>query len=125
MFLKPGYQMIIFTISGLVLVCILIGLLVPSSALADVGVQPILPGAAISSLRETPIQMVAEKVVMNVRSATEADNTVIKLNPEAYGLQSQPVWFTAIAEVQADFTMKNPTSDGSEHDRLVPAGLRP
>jgi len=97
---------------GLVLVCSLFGLLVASPARADVGVQPILPGG--SSLMpevETPVEMQAEKVTLNVRKATEADNAVVKLNPEAYGLQLVPFWFSAVAEVQADFTMNNPASE--------------
>ena len=49
--------------------------------------------------------------MINIRPATEADNALVKLNPKTYGLQSHPVWFPAIAEVEADFTMKNPTSD--------------
>ncbi len=55
--------------------------------------------------------MLAERVVMNVRPATEADNTAVSLNPQAYGLQSQPIWFQAVADVQADFTMMNPTGE--------------
>lgn len=49
--------------------------------------------------------------MINIRPATEADNALVKLTPKTYGLQSHPVWFPAIAEVEADFTMKNPTSD--------------
>jgi len=98
--------------SSLILVGSVFGLRISSPARADVGVRPILPGG--SSLKpdeETPIQMAAETIVMNVRPATEADNAAVELNPEAYGLQFQPVWFSAIAEVEADFTMQNPTSD--------------
>ena len=99
-------------VCGMVLVSIFHALLSPFPVRADVGVHPILPGgSAISPEEETPIQMVAEKVVMNVRAATESDNAAIRLNPEAYGYQNQTVWFPAIAEVQADFTMKNPTSE--------------
>jgi hypothetical protein len=99
-------------LAGLVLGSILIGLLVPSPVRADVGVQPVLPGgSSIKPEEETPIQMAAEVVVMNVRSATEADNVLVKLNPQSYGLNLHPVWFPAIAEVAADFTMKNPTSE--------------
>jgi len=97
---------------GIFLVCLLFGLLVVSRARADVGVQPILPGGSdISPEEETPIQMAAETVVMSVRSETEADNAAIQLNPEAYGYQSQSAWFSAVADVQVDFTMKNPTSE--------------
>ena len=44
-------------------------------------------------------------------SATEADNALVKLAPKTYGFQFNPVWFPGIAEVEADFTMKNPTSE--------------
>jgi hypothetical protein len=99
-------------VCGMVLLCILLGLLVVSPASADVGAQPILPdGSDPKPEAETPVQMQAEKVTLNVRKATEADNTVVKLNPETFGLQFEPVWFPAIAEVQADFTMKNPTNE--------------
>ena len=98
-------------VSGLILVSLGISLLVSLPVRADVGVRPILPGGSnIKPEDGAPIQMVAEKVVMDVRLATEADNAVVKLNPEAYGLQFEPVWFPAIAEVQADFTMKNQAS---------------
>jgi hypothetical protein len=90
----------------------LFALLIVSPAMADVGVHPILPGGSgISPGEETPIQMVAETVVMTVRVATKADNAAIKLNPEAYGYQDRDVWFSVIAKVQADFTMKNPTNE--------------
>ena len=103
---------LLYFLCGLLLVCIGVGLLVLSPAWADVGVRPILPGgSSITSEEETPIQMAAEKVVMNVRPAIEADNAVVKLNPQAYGWQFLPVWFPAVAEVEADFTMKNPTSE--------------
>jgi len=104
--------------SFIILVClsvlwsILFGQMLPTSVRADVGVHPILPGGSnIKPEEGTPIQMAAETVVMTIRQATEADNALIKLNPDAYGLQFQPVWFSAIAEVKADFIMKNPTSD--------------
>ncbi len=104
---------LILMMGGILLVFILFGLLIPSPVQADVGVRPILPGGSnIQPEGETPIQMSAEIVTMNVRSATEADNVIIQLNPEAYGLQFQPVWYAFVAEVQADFTMHNPTSDG-------------
>jgi hypothetical protein len=79
---------------------------------ADVGVQPVLPGG--SSLKpeaETPVQMLAERVEMNVRPSTAADNAAVSLNPQAYGWQFQPIWFQAVADVQADFTMLNPTGE--------------
>lgn len=106
------HRALVLRVGGLVLVCILFALLVMSPARADVGVRPVLPGGSdISPEGETPIQMAAEKVVMTVRSATAADNAAIMLNPEAYGYQFQPVWFPAVAEVEADFTMRNPTGD--------------
>jgi hypothetical protein len=101
---------IAFRVCGLV--CILFCLLVASPARADVGVHPILPGGSnLKPQVNTPVVMQAEKVTLNVRKATEADNTVVKLNPQAYGLQFEPVWFPAVAEVHADFTMKNPASE--------------
>lgn len=104
-------QLLVLLVCGLVLICVLIGLLAPSLVQADVGVQPVLPGgSSIKPGEETPIQMAAEVVTMNVRSATEADNTLVTLAPKTYALQSYPVWFPGIAEVEADFTMKNPTN---------------
>jgi hypothetical protein len=99
---------------GVVLLVASFTLLLAEPTHADVGVQPILPGGSnISPEAETPIQMFAEKVVLNVRSATEADNAVVVLNPDAYGFQYYewaPRWFNAVGEVEADFTMRNPTS---------------
>jgi len=90
----------------------------PSPVLADMGVQPILPGGSnIKPEEETPIQMAAEKVVLNVRPATEADDTVVTRNPAEYGLPSAPqpglpgIMYPAIADVLANFTMNNPTSE--------------
>lgn len=97
---------------GLILGSVIIGLLVPAPVQADVGPQPVLPGG--SSLKpegETPIQMAAEVVTMNVRPATVADNALVKLNPRWYGYDLHPIWYPAVAEVEADFTMKNPTSE--------------
>lgn len=86
--------------------------LVSQPAQADVGVRPILPGGSnIQPEDETPIQMAAETIEMTVRPATESDNAVVVLNPKAYGLDIRPIWFSAIAEVQADFTMLNPTGE--------------
>ncbi len=83
----------------------------PGLATADVGVHPILPGgSSIEPQQETPVQMADEVVTMDVRQATAADNTAIQLNPAAYGLQFQPVWYPLVAQVQADFTMHNPTT---------------
>lgn len=81
------------------------------TVLADVGVQPVLPGGSnIQPEQETPIQMKAETVTLTVRAATEADNAAVNLNPDAYGYNVHKIWFTGMAEVQADFTMHNPTS---------------
>jgi hypothetical protein len=105
-------QSSILLVCGLILAYILLGLLISSPVQADVGVQPILPGGSdIKPEGETPIQMTEEVVTMNVRPATEADNTIIQLNPAAYGLQFEPVWYPMVAEVQAVFTMTNPTTD--------------
>ena len=103
-------RLLVILARGLVLGFVFTGLLLAAPARGDVGVQPVLPGG--SSLQpedETPIQMAAELVVMNVRSATEADNMLVTLAPQHYGFQWDPVWFPGIAEVEADFTMKNPT----------------
>jgi len=97
---------------SLVIGLIFLGLIVTAPAQADVGPQPILPGG--SSLKpegETLIQMAGEVVTMNVRPATAADNALVKLNPRWYGYDLQPIWYPAVAEVEADFTMKNPTSE--------------
>jgi hypothetical protein len=97
---------------GLALLGVLLALIIPSPVQADVGVQPVLPGGSnIEPEEQTPIQMSAELVTMKVRSATEADNTIIQLNPQTYGIQYKPVWYSAVAEVTAEFTMTNPTSD--------------
>src|SRR3990170_1530987 len=99
---------LVLVASCLVLLSTAVSLLAASPARADVGVRPILPGgSSLKPEEQTPIQMAAETIVMNVRPATEADNAAVELNPEAYGLQFQPVWFSAIAEVEADFTMQN------------------
>jgi len=108
-------QSLVLRVCGFVLVCILFSLLVPSSVLADMGVQPILPGgSSIKPEEETPIQMAAEKVVLNVRPATEVDDTVVKRNPEEYGLSWSPYspdMYPAMADVIADFTMVNPADE--------------
>ena len=81
------------------------------SVRADVGVQPVLPGGSdLKPGEETPIQMAAEVVTMNVRAATQADNAIVALNPKAYGYADNP-WFRGVAEVEAVFTMRNPTTD--------------
>jgi len=97
---------------GLFLVCLLLSLLAVSSARADVGPEPIMPGGStIKPEGRTPIEMQAEKVTINVRKATKADNAVINFDPEWYGYDYYPVWFPAVAEVEAEFTMNNPTSE--------------
>jgi hypothetical protein len=100
-------------VCGLALVCIVLGLLILLPVRADVGIQPILPdGSNIQPDVETPIQMTAERVVFNVRQATEWDSATIAYNPTAYGLQNPqiPIWSLSVAEVSAVFTMTNPTS---------------
>lgn len=101
-------------VCGLVLVCVLLGLLGAWPSRADVGIQPILPdGSSIRPKTETPIQMASEKVVLDVRQATEWDRATVTFNPEAYGLEGYvvPIWQLSVAEVTADFTMVNPTSE--------------
>jgi hypothetical protein len=99
-------------ILGLFLALMLLVLSHPSLSLADVGVRPILPGgSSILPEDQTPIQMAGEVVTMNVRPATAADNAIIQINPNAYGLQIHPVWYPMVAEVQAVFTMTNPTTE--------------
>ena len=93
-----------------VLLSILLTVSLPTSTRADVGVHPILPGgSSLQPDQQTPVQMVAEVVTMNVRLATPSDNTAVTLNPDAYGFQSENTWYPAVAEVQADFRMLNPT----------------
>jgi len=97
-------------VCAVALVGVLLGLLVPAPVRADVGPQPVLPGgSSIKPGEETPIQMAAEVVTMNVRPATEADNALVKLPPKTYALQGYPIYYPGIAEVEADFTMRNPT----------------
>jgi hypothetical protein len=104
-------SIVLLTFGG-VLFITLLGLAITSPARADVGVRPILPGGSnIQPEDETPVQMAGEVVTIDVRPATEADNAIIQLNPNAYGLQIQPVWFPMVAEVQADFTMHNPSNE--------------
>ncbi len=104
-------QLLFLSVCGLLLVCILASLLVPLPVRAG-GRKSVLPGgSSIKPGEETPIQMAAEVVTINVRQATEDDNTLVKLTPDIYSFQRNPIWFTAIAEVEADFTMKNPTRE--------------
>jgi hypothetical protein len=110
---------VIFTI--LILAGLLASMLLPSTTRADVGVRPILPGGSnIQPDEQTPIQMASELVIITVRQATEADNSIIQLNPEAYGLQFQEVWYSYVAEVSADFTMHNPTTQTVNLDAWFP-----
>jgi hypothetical protein len=107
---------LVLSICGLVMGSILLVLMVVSPVLADMGVQPILPGGSnIQPEGETPIQMASEKVVLNVRPATEVDDTVVIRNPEEYGLSGSfdgsPGMYPAVADVLADFTMVNPTNE--------------
>jgi hypothetical protein len=91
---------------------LLLGFLFSHPVRADVGVRPILPGGSnIQPEGETPIQMVDEVITMDIRLATEGDNDIIQLNPEAYGLQFQPLWYNYVSEVKANFTMNNPTTE--------------
>ncbi len=84
----------------------------PNSVRADVGVHPILPGgSSIEPQVDTLVQMATEVITMDVRKATQADNAAIQLNPKAYGLQLHDVWYPVVAQVQADFTMRNPTTN--------------
>jgi hypothetical protein len=109
---NPSRFSYIFLATCLVLAGIVLVLLSPAPVHADVGVQPVLPGGSnIEPEGQIPIQMSSELVTMNVRSATETDNTIIHLNPQTYGIQYKPIWYSAVAEVTAEFTMTNPTSD--------------
>jgi len=96
---------------ALVLAAVLVAPLVSSPVSAG-GAQPVLPGG--SSLKPgeaTLIQLSAENVTMNIRPATEADNTLLDLGLQVYTIQRLPAWFPAIAEVETDFTLKNPTAE--------------
>jgi hypothetical protein len=102
----------------LALLTLLASLLIPTPVQAGGG-QPLLPGgSSLQPVEDTSIQLAAEVVTMDIRQATEADNALVKLTPQAYVIQlAQPVWFPAIAEVQADFTLRNPT--GAAVDTIV------
>jgi len=107
---------LVLAVFSLAMVSLSLSLPVPSPAWADMGVQPILPGgSSIQPGEETPIQMSTEKVVLNVRPATEADDKVVARNPAEYGLSGSfngsPGMYPAIADVLADFTMVNPTNE--------------
>ena len=105
-------QSLVFLISGLLLLFSIFGLKLTSPSLAEEGNHPILPGGSnIVPAEDTSIWMESEVITMNVRTAIKADNAIVILNPEAYGFQSDSVWYKLIAEVQADFSMSN-TTDG-------------
>jgi hypothetical protein len=115
MIILPRHSLLLL-LCGFVLVGTSLALLVPQSVMADMGVQPILPGGSnIQPEGVTPIQMASEKVVLNVRPATEMDDTVITRNPEEYGqsgsFDGSPGMYPAMADVLADFTMVNPTDE--------------
>ncbi len=98
-------------IAGFILFFLTSSLIIPHHASADVGARPILPGGSnIQPGEQTPIQMAAELVTMTVRPATDADNSAISLNPVPYGFGSQSSWYSVVADVQAEFTMHNPTT---------------
>lgn len=97
-------------VCNLVLVIIIFSMLAPFPVQAGAK-QPLLPGG--SSLKPgeaTLIQMASQVVTINIRQALETDNILVNLSPNLYPLQHNPIWFPAIAEVEADFAMKNPTS---------------
>jgi hypothetical protein len=112
---------LLFLASGLALVSFFLCWLAPAPARADVGVQPVLPGgSSLQPGEETSIQMAVEVVTMNIRAATEADNALLQLATKYYGFQSYPVWYPGVAEVEADFMMKNPTSQAVSMDAWFP-----
>ena len=107
----PLRRSLFLLVCSLVLVCILIGVLAP--ALVQAGgpqSQWVFPGgSSIKPGEETPIQMMAQVITINIRPANHADNTAIEL--DLTGLPEDRTWFQAVAEVEADFTMKNPTNE--------------
>jgi len=105
--LRPKFIWIAFGLASILIGCLWV---LPSKA--DVGNQPILPdGSSVKPEGQTPIIMQAERVTLKVRKATEADNAVVNFDSQMYGFDNSLVWFPAIAEVEAGFTMKNPTSE--------------
>src|SRR4030042_2625231 len=113
---KPQFKPFIIYIYEIILVCLVFCLMDASPSLADMGVQPILPGGSnIQPEGETLIQMASEKVVLNVRPATEMDDIVVTRNPAEYGLlgsfDGSQGMYPAVADVLADFTMVNPTNE--------------
>jgi hypothetical protein len=114
-------KFLIFVVCCLLLAGGTVIFLLPSPVLGDVGVQPILPsGSSLQPDEQTPVQMVEEVVKINVRRATKADNALVELNPDAYGFQPQQTWYPAVAEVEADFAMKNPTQAAIEMTAWFP-----
>src|SRR4030067_3046616 len=112
---KPQFKPFILYTCEIILVCLVFCLIDASPSLADMGVQPTLPGGSnIQPEDETPIQMASEKVVLNVRPTTEMDDFVVTRNPAEYGLSGSfdgsPGMYPAVADVLADFTMVNPTN---------------
>lgn len=82
-------------------------------ARADVGPVPIVPpGTTLQSTEQTPVQMLSETVQMDVRLATESDAALLSVHPDGipYGIE----WLPAVADVQANFTMYNPTQQDIE-----------
>src|SRR4030066_1490519 len=113
---KPQFKPFILYTCEIILVCLMLCLMDISPALADMGVQPILPGGSnIQPENETPIRMASEKVVLNVRPTTEMDDSVVTRNPAEYGLSGSfdgsPGMYPAMADVLANFTMLNPTNE--------------
>lgn len=99
-------------VSFLVLISIFFAPFFIRSGQADVGPEPILPpGSNIKPEGKTSIEMQSETVVLTVRKATGSDNTAINISPGNYGLDMFPTWFPAVADVEAEFTMQNPTSE--------------
>jgi len=109
-------------VCGMVLLSIISALLIPSPVQADIGIQPILPGGnSIIPDGESPIHMAVEKVVMTVRQGTDADHAAIELKPGDLGDNIVfpmgianpffPTLYMAVADVSADFTMRNPTNE--------------
>ena len=112
-------QSAIIRLCALTFMFILVILLVPRMVQAGAA-QPIFPGS--SSIRpgeETPIQMISQVVTMNVRQATEADDSLVKFDMKSYN-PLVPIRFPAIAEVEADFLLQNPTSEDVQMDVWFP-----
>jgi hypothetical protein len=107
---NPQIRIPFYIVISLILAGLLTSIQAGTLVRADVGVRPVLPGgSSIQPGEETPIEMAIEVVTMNVREATAEDNASVKLNPDAYGFELHPIWYEAAADVQADFTMRNPT----------------